>query len=397
MYPYSKKPFPDQPDLPEGSTENEEVPSGLKTYGLHAGLFVLTLLGTTFAGAEWMTGKLVYSMSFDEIIGGLSYSVPFLAILTVHEFGHYFTARYHHLKVTLPYYIPFWFFGIIPTTIGTMGAFIKIKSYLQSRKQVFDVGVSGPLAGFLMILPVLWYGFTHLPPPEYVFSIHPDYEEYGLDYPQYVYQNAELNMKLGTNLLMELGKMYLVEDPAIYPVQEEAMHYPWLFAGFLACFFTALNLLPVGQLDGGHILYGMVGRKNHRVLSMGFFILMLFVGGLGILSAHEPLEDLLISGPVYVAALYFILERNFDEKFTALLVAFAIFTLQFGLKTYFPEIDGFRVWLVFGGIVGRFLGVYHPPAEIDEPLDWKRKALGWLALVVLILCFTPAPLVISGP
>lgn len=376
---------------PEEEAVEEGKESSGKKLRVHGGLFLITLLFTTFAGAEWMTGKMLFNLSFDQILGGLAYSVPFLAILTVHEFGHYFIAKYHKLKVTLPFYIPFWFMGLLPA-IGTMGAFIKIKSFLRSRKQVFDVGVSGPLAGFLIILPVLWFGFTHLPPAEYVFSIHPEYEEYGLDYPKHVYENAEINMAMGTNLLMELGKTYLVEDPSLYPVPQEAMHYPWLFAGFLACFFTALNLLPVGQLDGGHVLYGMVGRKYHKPLSMGFFILMIFVGGLGTFSGRDPWEDLLFYAPFYVGVLYLIFERNFEDKFTALLVGMGIFTLQFALKTYFPSLEGFRVWLVFGGVVGRFLGVYHPPAIEDEPLSWKRKVLGWVALIVLILCFTPAPL-----
>ena len=130
------------------------------------------------------------------------YSIPFLTILTVHEFGHYLTAKYHNVKVTLPFYIPLWLgFIPLPFTIGTAGAFIRIKEMIHSRKQYFDIGIAGPLAGFVVAVLVLTYGFTHLPPPEYIFEIHPEYKEYGLNYEDYVYDLLPGYLVMGDNLL----------------------------------------------------------------------------------------------------------------------------------------------------------------------------------------------------
>ena len=110
------------------------------------------------------------------------------------SFGHYITARIYRVKVTLPFYIPLWL-GII-STIGTMGAFIQIKQPLVSRKQFFDIGIAGPLAGFVVAIGVLWYGFTHLPSPEYVFEIHPEYKtEYPIEFEKYGYNYAEYAYK----------------------------------------------------------------------------------------------------------------------------------------------------------------------------------------------------------
>ncbi|HEX8529655.1 MAG TPA: site-2 protease family protein, partial [Cytophagales bacterium] len=306
----------------------------VKKYLLHLLLFAITLVSTTLAGAEWMTGRwfLVPTegpggglLGWPDFRRGLLFSVPFLAILTVHEFGHYFTAQWHKLKVTLPYYLPLWLGWLGGPSIGTLGAFIRINSPLRSRTQIFDVGVSGPLAGFVLALGVLWYGFTHLPPREYLFNIHPDYAQYGADYEEHVYTYEHFrrqdslrevdrvrrdraagrikpdsvvlykpipreyydyarsfNVSLGTNLLFELFARYVAPDPALVPNRHEIMHYPLLLAGFLALFFTGLNLIPIGQLDGGHILYGLIGERWHYVVSPVLFVAFVFYAGLGV-------------------------------------------------------------------------------------------------------------------
>ena len=141
----------------------------VKTILMHIVLFIITVIATTIAGAEWMYGRWLfsgeYSLTQDELWNGLSFSIPFLCILSVHEMGHYVVARMNQIKVTLPYYIPMWL-GFIPgmPSFGTMGAFIRIKAVIQSRREYFDVGVAGPIAGFIIALIVLWYGFSHLPP-----------------------------------------------------------------------------------------------------------------------------------------------------------------------------------------------------------------------------------------
>lgn len=369
----------------------------IKTAVIHILLFVVTLITTTLAGAEYIHANSFFfskePLGLTEFWSGLQYSLPFLAILSFHEFGHYFTALYYNLKVTLPYYLPFWIPGM--PQFGTFGAVIRIKSPIRSRKVYFDVGVAGPLAGFIIALLVLCYGFTHLPPPEYIFSIHPEWAKYGLDYPKHVYKDMEMQISMNTNLLFEILKATLVDDTSKIPPVQEMMHYPFLLAGYFACFFTALNLIPIGQLDGGHILYGLIGKKGHEVVSPLLFCGLLFWGGLGMLSLYDTTESLLWNIPMYVFFLYYLLERAIPSKVWALIIALSIFLLQFVIKSYWPEVDGFRGWLFFGFLLGRVLGVHHPPVEDDKPLSMGRKLIGWLSLIVFILCFSPVPFIVE--
>jgi membrane-associated protease RseP (regulator of RpoE activity) len=156
----------------------------IKSPYLQIGLFLLTTISATLAGAEWITGKTFLfgkeKLGFSDFLNGFNYSFPFLLTLTFHEFGHYFAAKYHQIKVTLPYYIPIWMSGFL--SFGTMGAFIRIIDRPKSRKQYFDIGIAGPLAGFIIAIGVLWYGFTHLPPADYIYTIHPEYKALGPNY-----------------------------------------------------------------------------------------------------------------------------------------------------------------------------------------------------------------------
>ena len=360
-------------------------------------LFVLTFITTTLAGAEWQFGRYLgleeHPLTWEYFWRGMWFSVPFLGILTVHEFGHYFMAQRHRVRVTLPYYIPVWLGFLLVPTIGTMGAFIRIKDAISTRKKYFDIGIAGPLAGFVVALGVLFYGFTHLPPPEYIFEIHPEYEQYGLDYAQHVYDQPG-TMYLGTTLLFEFFKEY-VAQPEQVPNAHEIFHYPWLFAGFLALFFTALNLIPIGQLDGGHILYGLIGYRNHQQVSAILFIAFITYAGLGTITPGMDSESMLWSVPLYVWFLYIVFSRLTPQPQTNLMVAVSVFGVQFLLAIIFPKMVGYPGWLAFGFLIGRLLGIYHPRAMYDQPLDFQRKVLGWLALVVFILCFSPAPFVIT--
>ncbi|MBB3698536.1 site-2 protease family protein [Flammeovirga yaeyamensis] len=365
----------------------------------HFLLFVLTLLATTLAGLEWIYGKTI--LAPEEITpehwkGALTYSLCFIGILTVHEFGHYFTAKYYKLKVTLPYFIPAWFFSFLPS-IGTFGAFINIKSRLKSTKEFFDVGVAGPLAGFVAALFVLIYGFTHLPAQEYIFDIHPEYQEWGLDYAEHAYKDLPegANLQIGTNLLFEIMKYVFVDDMSKFPNPHEMMHYPFLFAGFLACFFTALNLLPFGQLDGGHALHSIIGHKWFHKLTPYTFALFLFWGGLGLFSAEDPNDYLISYVPLYLLYLYFVSMRLFKDKVTIGMFVMIIFTSQFVLTTIYPTIQGYTGWLLWGFMLSRFLGLNHPRPIIEKGVDTKRKIIGIITLIVFILCFTPAPLILE--
>ncbi|WP_026999795.1 site-2 protease family protein [Eisenibacter elegans] len=373
-----------------------------RRYGLHLLLFCLTVLTTTLAGAEWITGRLFFVneqhlgwsewMTWAHFKKGLAFSIPFLTFLTVHEFGHYFTARWHKVRVTLPYYIPLWL-GIT-ATIGTAGAFIRIKSPLQSRTQLFDIGVAGPLAGFVVAFGVLVYGFWSLPEPEYIFDIHPEYAAYGLDYAPHVYQDVE-GLKVGKSLLFMGLEWLLVRDPARMPNAYEIVHYPWLFAGYIGLLFTALNLMPIGQLDGGHILYGMFGQEVHQKVAPVLFTVFVLYAGLGIITPYDDNESLLTAIPIYVAFLYLIALRMFVERRNVLLWAMSVFTVQFLISFVSPTTIGYAGWLLYAFLLGRVLGIYHPPAIQDAPLSPARKALGWLSLVIFILCFSPRPFMIG--
>jgi membrane-associated protease RseP (regulator of RpoE activity) len=371
---------------------------------LHLLLFVLTFITTTLAGVEWIFGRpLFYSFlnaevfpffTWAQVRQGLLFSVPFLTVLTCHEFGHYFTARYYRIRVTLPYYIPIWFGPV--SSIGTMGAFIRIQEKIISRKEFFDVGIAGPLAGFVVALPLLYYGFTHLPDATYIFQIHPEYQQYGLNYAEKVYQQAEgSSFALGKNLLFLFFEKYVAPNPADVPNAYEVIHYPLLFAGYLSLFFTALNLLPIGQLDGGHILYGLIGQRQFNRVSPILFVLFIGYAGLGIFSPHLPSQDAQWVFPAYGLYLYVVLRGAVPSSHHALLLIAGILVFQYGMAYLFPDIEGYTGWLVFGLLLGRFLGVFHPAAYDERPLSRGRKVLGYLALLIFVLCFSPTPFVVK--
>ena len=416
-----------------------EMTRETKRIFLQVGLFLLTFITTTLAGAEWIHGWLFLwvpkPLGWNAFTDGLSYSVPFLLILTTHEFGHYFMARYHKVKVSLPYYFPFWlgFLGLM--SIGTFGAFIRIRERLRSVAQTFDIGIAGPLAGFVVALGVLFYGFTHLPPKEHIFKIHPEYQLFGDNYEDIVYekdtfflkydlakidptaasrfendtifmnQEGDLNFELGSTLLFDYMKKHWVpeEDKDRLPNSHEIMHYPFLLAGFFALMFTALNLLPIGQLDGGHVVFGLFGQKNHVYISRGFYLIAILYSGLGVgflglvnpFIMNRPMVDLFIDLALYVGIIYFLLLRVFMFPLTRLMFALGILVLQYGIIYMFPGTEGYNGWFIFILILGRYLRVQHPPALVQEPLTLTRQVLGWLALIIFIISFSLRPLIIT--
>ncbi len=368
-------------------------------YWLHALLFLVTLGTTTLAGTEWMfPGAFVFSenstLTWDLFWQGLWFSAPFLGILTAHEFGHYLMARHYRVLVTLPYYIPLWLGFMGGLSIGTLGAFIRIKEVVPSRAQLFDIGAAGPLAGYVAILIVLGYGYTHLPPPEHIFSIHPEYIPFGMDYANVVYKQAAGNLVgMGSTLTVKVMEL-LASDPAAIPNQFELMHYPLLFAGHVALFFTALNLFPIGQLDGGHILYGMVGPKWHRMLSPLFFIMLVFYSGLG---SAQPISlqydtfgwEKLEWNLFYLVFLMVTFSKTAEGFLNIAMLSLAVFAGQYLMAVAVPGIEGYNGWLAFCFVLGRFLGVYHPPALIEEPIGRTRMIVGVLSILVFMLSFSP--------
>lgn len=312
-----------------------------KRYWLHIGLFTLTLITTTFAGVEWTTGTFG-PYTFETVLRGLPYSFAILFILTCHEFGHFFAAKYHKVDATLPYYIPF-----PPITgfinFGTMGAVIKTVSPVRTKKAMFDIGIAGPIAGFVASLLILFYGFQNVPGEAYILSIHPDYfsPEYG---------KSGLNLVFGDTILFSFFKFLFADNSQFFPPMSEIYHYPFLCVGWFGLLITSMNMIPIGQLDGGHISYTMFGEKNHFKIAVIAFVFLFIFGISGFVDS--------------------VLELNLDI--------------------------GWSGWLFWALILYFVIRLKHPPIADDVPLDSKRIFLGYISFVILLLSFSPNPIIISA-
>jgi membrane-associated protease RseP (regulator of RpoE activity) len=224
-------------------------------WGLHWLLFFATIATTTWAGALHAGVNLLQEPARFAV--GLPYSLGLLLILGSHELGHYFTARRYGIQVTPPIFIP------VPFALGTFGAFIKIQSLTPNRRALFDVAVAGPLAGLVFAIPALLVGlqFSQVIP--------------GDDPTTLVHSGVSIG---SSALLALLAKISL--GASVLEGHRLAMH-PLAFAGWLGLVVTALNLLPIGQLDGGHIAHAMFGSRNARGISIAamasLFLLALFV------------------------------------------------------------------------------------------------------------------------
>jgi Zn-dependent protease len=293
---------------------------------LHVLLLVITIITTTLSGAQFQGYRV--DIVLNEIFqrGNLSYiwttiqaGAPFaftlLLILGVHEMGHYLAARRHGVDVTLPYFIPFPLIGIL----GTLGAVIFIKSPLTNRKQLFDVGISGPLAGFVVALVAFIIGLFLTPS----------------DRPNMAFFMAFGNERLGMPLLLQgLGD---VLRPDIMNLSRFVARQPVALAAWFGMLLTVLNLLPIGQLDGGHVMYTLFGRAAWTI-ALVVFSMMLFLGLSGI----------------------------------------------------FPS-------LIFFALLALLTGLRHPPPGNDiTVLDPRRKAIGYATIVLFFLIGTATPFVI-GP
>jgi|TARA_B100001964_G_scaffold92571_1_gene103891 Zn-dependent protease len=192
------------------------------------------------------------------LLGGLPFGIAVIAILLAHEMGHYLTCRHYGIEASLPYFLPLPPPNLIPTLLpGTMGAVIRIRGAITSRRALFDIAVAGPIAGWVAALPILAYGLSQ---SRVVSTIE--------------IETSGLYLTLGEPLLW--GPMSRFFGPEIGPAQDLVMH-PLAFVGWFALLITAMNLLPVGQLDGGHLLYSLVPQW-HRALSFTVLILMFFAG-----------------------------------------------------------------------------------------------------------------------
>ncbi len=374
-------------------------------YWLHLLLFILTLISTTYAGAQ-LTGRLLLYAREGLLAwlgDGLRYSIPLMLFLTTHEFGHYFAARYHRVNTSLPYYIPFPFFfieGIF--NIGTFGAVIRIREPIPSTRKLFDIGIAGPLAGFVTVILILMYAVATLPPPTYLLDLagHDALKAYILQYGTFPPQAPDpFTLYVGQTLLFKAITLLSPDMPPMY----ELYHYPVLFAGWLGLFFTALNLLPVGQLDGGHVIYALLGPVWHAIIARLFVLTLLLSASIGFVHDFAPLfqESLPYPMPALWVSIalvqYYFVHRLFagNLRYTlpALggLVALTAVLLHFEA---FAQSFGYTYWFLWCLLIIWIIKVDHPPVIHPEPLTPGRKAQAVLGMLIFILCFSFKPLYI---
>ena len=328
------------PDTIDEEILSEKIKQKLKKknhYLFHIGLFIITFITTTFAGVLWTTNQ-AGPYELNVLLTGLPYSISIMLIITFHEFGHYFAAMHHRVDATLPYYIPL---PPIPYFInfGTMGAVIKTRSRIYSRKAMFDIGVAGPIAGFVVCLAILIYGFTHVPDIHYLLKIHPDYLQ-----PDY--GKNEMNLVFGDSILFHTLRIIFTDPSAFFPPMSEIYHYPFLCVGWFGLFITSMNMIPVGQLDGGHISYTMFGEdKSFKISAIAFIFLFVF-GAIGTIDAF----------------------------------------MELGLNI------GWGGWLFWSIILYFIIKLKHPPVPDPVPLDRTRMIIGYISFVIFIISFSPSPI-----
>jgi len=270
----------------------------------HLVLFFLTIISTLIAGSVMQGGNPLANPV--DIIWGIPFSMTLMLILGCHEFGHYYYAVKHNVDATLPYFLPAPPYLFI---IGTFGAFIKIKSPIYRKDALLQIGAAGPIAGFIIAVPALIIGLLLSD----VIAINDQYK----------------GIILGDSLLMKIFTYIIFPDLSD---GYDILLHPIAFAGWIGLLVTMLNLLPIGQLDGGHIAYAMLGNKQGLV-------------GWIALGALFPLSFLSLN------------------------------------------------WLVWGLLIFLLMrSAKHPPIQdILTPLSKKNKYIGYLCLLIFILCFIPTP------
>lgn len=288
--------------------------SKTKPIWINLALFIATIITTTLAGSlQWVS---IYNKDLIEMIspyylgqGFVFFSVPLLLILGVHEMGHYYASKKHNVEASLPYFIP------LPPplfTLGTFGALISTREPIPDRKSLLDIGAAGPICGFLVAIPVALLGFyfmqqNPIPPPT---------------------SNGE-----GITIMYPLVLQFF---SSFFTIPANTIIHPTAFAGWVGLFVTGMNLLPIGQLDGGHVSRALFKEKSKYITWAAIAIII----GLGFFYAG---------------------------------------------------------WLIIAIFVVFLLGTQHPaPLNELHPLDSRRKIIGIIALLIFILCFTSIPISTSS-
>lgn len=341
--------------------EMDNITYKRENYWKYILLFILTFLTCMMAGTQWANKDYLEVNNWEV---GVTYAILILTFLSFHEFGHYFAARYHKVRTTLPYYIPF----PVPIVLnfGTFGAIIRIKEPIPSRKALFDIGIAGPLAGYIVSVIFLIIGVLNLPTYNDIIAIHPEYlTQFGGGIP-------DVGLHFGDTLLYHLLIKILVPTGHFIPPMNEIYHFPFLNVGWFGLFVTTMNLLPIGQLDGGHILYSMFGRKVHSRVARITMWIMVIIGSIG--SLNE----------LYM----FLKDSNFNSSLM-LTIQSTIVTKLAVLYNHFPLLQEFwSGWLIWGLIGKFFIKLDHPAAMDETQISKNRMLLGWFAFFMLISSFS---------
>lgn len=286
-------------------------------------LFLLTCLSTVWVGSLYgtaTTSALRNPWDLNQLLSGWPFAGSLLLILGVHELGHFFAARYHRISVSLPYFIP------VPVSFGTLGAFIRLREPVWDRRKLFDVGVAGPLAGLCVALPLLYIGLS----------------------------NSELSYWSGAvglegNSLLYLGAKYLVFSKWLpnFTTGLDVSVNQVAFAAWIGLLATGLNLLPIGNLDGGHVVFSLFGFKA-KIWNQVALVLLAVLG----VSGFRPLQEALP----------------------------------------FLEHIGYTFWLFWVWFLFLIVGSTHTVTlDMVTELDPIRRWIGYGAMILFVLTFVPVP------
>lgn len=289
-------------------------------------LFALTLLSMFWVGAQW-AGADVSREGLGVLWRGYTFALPLMAILLAHELGHYFAARIHGVDASPPYFIPMPF-----TLIGTFGAVIRMREAIAKRDALFDIGAAGPLSGLLVAIPVLTYGIATSP----IEQLDPS--------GSYLVEGRSL---------LYLGLLYGLKGPI--PEGFDVMLTPTALAGWAGLLVTMMNLVPVGQLDGGHVAYALFGLRQNlysRRVRAALLIIALLVGGFSAAQAWLAGAEPAVIGEGLLAGVHWC------------------------------------VWWVVLTLMARMSKGEHPPVEAGE-LTRGRRMLAWTTLMLFVLLFMP--------
>jgi membrane-associated protease RseP (regulator of RpoE activity) len=297
-------------------------------------LFLLTVASVFYVGRMWS----VEPGAESTWVGGWQFAVPLLAILLFHEFGHYFAARLHRVPASLPYFLPL----PLLSPFGTMGAIILMPRRIRSRKALLDIGAAGPLAGMLIAIPIMLYGLS-------LSSVGP---------------RGDAVVQEGQSLLYAALKYAVF---GAMPPDHDVYLHPTALAAWAGFLVTFLNLLPFGQLDGGHVAYALFGERQSKLARFVYWTPLLLIAYNFVVYALPVLREVQARGFASIEG-----------------------------DAWLPVTSSLSVWVVLFvllNVLKRMTGFEHPPVD-DHHLSGGRKAVAVLTLALFALLFMPAPWVV---